>query len=46
MKADSEFVMAMTAIAFAAAMLVVGLLYIEKTSVQIRPAETAHVALG
>jgi hypothetical protein len=46
MNEDSEFVMAMTAIAFAAAMLVTGLLYMEKTSMQLSPALAAQVTSG
>jgi hypothetical protein len=44
MNEDREFVMVMLATAFAAVMLVAGLLYIEKTSMQLRPALAAHVA--
>jgi hypothetical protein len=46
MNEDSEFVMAMLAIAFAATVLVAGLLYIQKTSMQLPPALAAQVTSG
>jgi hypothetical protein len=46
MNEESEFVMAMLALAFAAAMLVAGLLYMQKTSMQLPPALAAHETSG
>jgi hypothetical protein len=46
MNEDREFVMAMTATAFAAVILVAGLLYMENTSMQLRPTSAAQVASG
>jgi hypothetical protein len=42
MNEESEFVMAMAALAFAAAILVAGLLYMQKTSMQLPPTLAPH----
>jgi hypothetical protein len=46
MNEDSEFVTAMLVIAFAAAMLVAGLLYMQKTSMQLPLALAAQATSG
>jgi hypothetical protein len=42
MNEESEFVMAMAALAFAAAILGAGLLYMQKTSMQLQPTLAPH----
>jgi len=46
MNEDHQLATAMLAIAFAAVMLVAGQLYIENTSMQLRPTSAAQVASG